>query len=117
MQEWYGSAGVSFSEDGELLMVLQGKPAEKKTWSIPSGEREGNETFQECCIREIEEETGFLAEIVEEIKVKRESYPKLNLSVEVHYFFVKIVGGKKSFKTQIILFMILLGKHLNKLRL
>ncbi|RDW17716.1 NUDIX hydrolase [Oceanobacillus chungangensis] len=95
MQKWFGSSGVCINENGHLLMVLQGKPEEKKTWSIPSGGREHDETFEECCIREIEEETGYTGEIVEEIKVKRMTYGYLNISVEAHYFLVKIVSGKR----------------------
>jgi ADP-ribose pyrophosphatase YjhB (NUDIX family) len=96
MQKWFGSSGVCINENGELLMVLQGKPEEKKMWSVPSGGKENNETFEECCVREIEEETGYEVEIVEEIKVKTGSYAELNVSFEVHYFLVKNVGGKRN---------------------
>ncbi|MFC5610972.1 NUDIX domain-containing protein [Metabacillus niabensis] len=30
-----------------------------------------DETFEDCCIRGIEEETGYIAEIIEKIKVKK----------------------------------------------
>jgi hypothetical protein len=30
MQKWFGSSGVCINENGELLMVLQGKPEEDK---------------------------------------------------------------------------------------
>ena len=30
MQQWFGSSGVCINEHGQLLMVLQGKPEEKK---------------------------------------------------------------------------------------
>lgn len=96
MQKWFSSSGVCINENGELLMVLQGKPEEKKMWSVPSGGKENNETFEECCVREIEEETGYEVEIVEEIKVKTGSYEELNASFEVHYFLVKNVGGKRN---------------------
>jgi ADP-ribose pyrophosphatase YjhB (NUDIX family) len=98
VQKWFGSSGVCINENGQLLMVLQGKPEEKKTWSIPSGGKEHDETFEECCIREIEEETGYSGEIIEEIKVKRKTYEHLNISAEVHYFLVKIVGGIRNFQ-------------------
>lgn len=98
MKKWSGSSGICMNENGELLMVLQGKPEENKTWSVPSGGQEHDETFEECCIREMEEETGYITEIVEEIKVKSRIYEFLNLSVEVHYFLVKIVGGKRKFQ-------------------
>ncbi|KMY44282.1 hypothetical protein AC622_08480 [Bacillus sp. FJAT-27916] len=86
MKKWFGSSGVCMNEDGQLLMVLQGKPEEDKTWSIPSGGKEHGETFEECCLREITEETGYLGEIVEEIKVKRKTYEHLHMIAEVHYW-------------------------------
>jgi ADP-ribose pyrophosphatase YjhB (NUDIX family) len=97
MQKWKGASGVCMNEHGELLMVLQGKPEEKKTWSIPSGGKENNETFQECCIREIEEETGYITEIMEKIKVKKGVIKEVDESfvIEVHYFLVKAVGGNR----------------------
>ena len=98
MQKWLGSSGVCISENGQLLMVLQGKTDEKKTWSIPSGGKEHGETFEECCIREIKEETGYSVEIVKELKVKKKIYEHLNISAEVHYYLVKIVGGKRNFQ-------------------
>jgi ADP-ribose pyrophosphatase YjhB (NUDIX family) len=98
VEKWFGSSGVCINDNGQLLMVLQGKPEERKTWSIPSGGKEHDETFEERCIREIEEETGYLGEIIEEIKVKRKTYENHNIIAEAHYFLVKIVGGKRNFQ-------------------
>ncbi|PAE31575.1 NUDIX hydrolase [Bacillus sp. 7884-1] len=95
MQKWFGSSGICINENNELLMVLQGKPEEKKTWSFPSGGKENNETFEECCIREIEEETGYIVEVVKEIKVKKGIYEGLNISFEAHYFLVKVICGER----------------------
>lgn len=96
MPKWSGSSGVCINENAELLMVLQGKPEETKLWSVPSGGQENNETFQECCIREMEEETGYKVEVVEELQVKSGSNKELNLSYEVHYFLVKVIGGERT---------------------
>ena len=96
MKKWYGSAGVCINEKGQILMVLQGRPDEKKMWAIPSGGKENDETFEECCVREIEEETGYLTEILEEIKIKRVTYKKLAIVAEVHYFLVRVIGGERS---------------------
>lgn len=98
MQKWLGSSGVCINENGQLLMVLQGKPEERKTWSIPSGGKDHEETFEECCIREFKEETGYTVEIIEEIKVKKRTYEHLSIFAIAHYFFVKIVGGKRNFQ-------------------
>lgn len=59
MNKWVGAAGVCVNSDGQLLMVLQGKPEEEKRWSVPSGGIEQGEALEDCCIREVYEETGY----------------------------------------------------------
>lgn len=96
MQEWYGASGVCINDKGQLLMVLQGKPDEQKTWSIPSGGKEVGESFEECILREVEEETGYKVEIVKELQVKKGIHQDLNISFEARYFLVNLVGGTKT---------------------
>lgn len=93
METWYGAAGICVNEHSELLMVLEGTTEEDGKWSIPTGGLEKDESFEECVLREIEEETGYTAEILSKIKVKKGVYKHLNLAYEVHYFAVKIIGG------------------------
>jgi ADP-ribose pyrophosphatase YjhB (NUDIX family) len=93
LNKWYGSAGVCINEKSEILMVLQGTPEEIKKWSVPSGGLEKGETFEECCKREIEEETGYIVDIVQELQVKKGFYEEDKWYCEVHYFLVKVVGG------------------------
>ncbi|WEG14955.1 NUDIX hydrolase [Pullulanibacillus sp. KACC 23026] len=93
MKKWCGASGVCINEMNQILMVLQGTPEEEKTWSIPSGGREEGETFEACCVREIEEETGYKTRILEEIMIKKGSYEDLKIAFEVHYFGVEVVGG------------------------
>ncbi|GIN87698.1 DNA mismatch repair protein MutT [Heyndrickxia sporothermodurans] len=92
MSQWIGAAGVCVNEQDELLMVLQGKPEEVKTWSVPSGGLESGETIEECCIREVYEETGYQTEIVEKLYVKNTVID--NFDVQVHYFLLRIIGGE-----------------------
>ncbi|URM32574.1 NUDIX hydrolase [Cytobacillus firmus] len=87
MHKWLGSAGVCIRGD-KVLMVLQGTADEPKRWSVPSGGLEEGETFEECCIREVREETGF------EVKVIRTIFNKMSCSGEVRYFEVEIIGGE-----------------------
>ncbi|WP_409272156.1 NUDIX hydrolase [Neobacillus sp. SCS-31] len=93
MLKWAGAAGICINEQGNILMVLQGKPEEVKKWSVPSGGVEEGESFRECCRREFQEETGFLVEVLDEVKVKKGTYE--GFLVEVRYFIVKIVGGNR----------------------
>lgn len=94
METWYGAAGICVNESSELLMVLEGETEETQKWSIPTGGLEKGETFEQCVLREIEEETGYTAEILAEIKVKKGAYEHLNIAYEVHYIIVKITGGE-----------------------
>ena len=93
MTIWRGAAGICINEQGQLLMVLQGKPHEEKKWSVPAGGMETGETIEECCIREISEETGYVAKVGEKIHVKEQ--PGIEFDrVEVHYFLAEITGGE-----------------------
>ncbi|MFA1820176.1 NUDIX hydrolase [Virgibacillus oceani] len=116
MKQWSGSAGVCVNENAELLMILQGKPEEKKKWSIPSGGREKGETFEECCIREVEEETGYIVKVVEKIKLKRARYDYWNTVAEVHYFLVQIVGGNRNFQDPDQLIYDIAWKTINEIK-
>jgi ADP-ribose pyrophosphatase YjhB (NUDIX family) len=84
---WTGSAAVCVNDRNEILLVLQGKPEEEKRWSVPSGGRLPGESFEDCCRREVWEETGYEVEPREELFVK---------SGIVHYFRAELVGGSRA---------------------
>ena len=86
-QKWQGAAAICINQKGQLLMVLQGKPDEVKTWSVPSGERHKSESFIECCMREVKEETGY------DVSIMTELFCKEHENYEVHYFLAIVVGG------------------------
>lgn len=92
MSVWVGAAAFCLNEHGELLMVKQGKSHEQKKWSIPSGAREAGETLEECCVREVWEETGYHVKVVRKLIEKfGHTY---GIDVYVYYFEVKLIGGK-----------------------
>lgn len=92
MKKWYGSAAVCFNERNELLMVKQGTPEEVKKYAIPSGGKEESETFEQCCIREVKEETGYDVKIKRLLMVKHTM--EQGIPIEAHYFEVEIIGGR-----------------------
>ncbi|MDN7243053.1 NUDIX hydrolase [Planococcus sp. N028] len=94
MEKWLGAAGICFNDKNELLMVLEGRLEGEGKWSVPTGGVAGNETFEECVVREIGEETGFSVEVIEKLQVKSGIYEGIQIAFEVHYFGVKIIGGK-----------------------
>jgi ADP-ribose pyrophosphatase YjhB (NUDIX family) len=90
LKEWFGSAAVCLY-DGKLLMV-QGK--DLTDWAVPSGGLEPNETLEECCVREVKEETGYDVEVINKILVK-EKITSTGVHVQTHYFEVKLIGGER----------------------
>lgn len=73
-------------------LCKQGKQDEKKLWTVLSGGREENETFEECCIREIWEETGYNTSAVKYLFKKEGT--TFGIPVEVHYYEVKVLSGE-----------------------
>jgi ADP-ribose pyrophosphatase YjhB (NUDIX family) len=92
MDLWEGSAGICVNGHGEILLVLQGKEDEVKLWAVPAGGRELDETFEECCIREVFEETGYEVDIVRPLFIK--TGITCGIEVKVQYFEVKVTGGE-----------------------
>ncbi|HFK1550004.1 MULTISPECIES: NUDIX hydrolase [Bacillus] len=93
MSIWKGSAAICINSRDEILMVAQEKPNKSELWSVPSGGVEEKETFEECCIREVWEETGYQVQIVQ--KIHERDGITYGIDVHVEYFEVKLVGGEK----------------------
>ncbi len=67
------------------------KPEGEKRWPIPSGGMEEGETFEQCCSREVWEETGYKVSVLEQIHEKSgESY---GIAYTVRYFTCEVIGG------------------------
>jgi len=112
LNKWLGAATICVNSDRQLLMVLQGKPEEEKRWSVPSGGKENAETLEECCIREVFEETGYQCRVVNKINNKKGAVGLLGY--EVTYFGWRLLMENQQSKTPMDLSMKLLGKVLNK---
>ncbi|WP_081986935.1 NUDIX hydrolase [Planococcus sp. CAU13] len=94
MSDWKGAAGVCINSRNEVLMVLQGPTDEEKKWSLPAGPPEAGETLEESCVREFSEVTGLEVRILKSAGVKKDSFDKADVSVELQYFLVEVVGGE-----------------------
>lgn len=93
MRKWVGAAGCCINDDCKLLMV---KGNDDDIWSVPSGGQELNESLEECCVREVWEETGYKVEVVRHLTTKKGTWGEWN--AEVHYFLVRLIGGSKQFQ-------------------
>ncbi|WP_442600669.1 NUDIX hydrolase [Paenibacillus sp. KN14-4R] len=86
-EQWTGAAAICVNTNNEILMVLQGQAHEEKKWSVPSGGKHAYESYEECCKREVFEETGYVIELKEMLFVKNQI---------VHYFLAEVTGGAPS---------------------
>ncbi|MEK5481805.1 NUDIX hydrolase [Viridibacillus sp. FSL R5-0888] len=87
MKEWFGSAAICINENKEVLMV---KGSNSDSWAIPSGGIEQGETPEECCIREVKEETGYDIVIEDSLFIKETEIK--GYKVKTYYFKVKNTG-------------------------
>ncbi len=51
-------------ENGKVVLIKRAFEPFKGQWAIPGGRLEGDETAEQCAIREMKEETGFDIEIM-----------------------------------------------------
>lgn len=94
MFKWKGATGVCINEDNQVLMVLQPAHDEEPKWTVPSGGLEDNETYEQCCVREFEEETGLKVEVVSKLQDKSGFNKEYKIEFELQYFQVKVVSGE-----------------------
>lgn len=79
------AAGLLF-RNGRLLITQRHAGAHLGgLWEFPGGKREGDETFQECLVRELREELGIEVEVGERIESLVHAYPEKTVHLE---FFV-----------------------------
>ncbi|WP_214702061.1 MULTISPECIES: NUDIX hydrolase [unclassified Exiguobacterium] len=81
MKQWRGSAALCINEEKEVLLV---KNRDIQQWSLPSGGLEDGETLEQCCQREVLEETGYRISVNQRLHIKRTIIS--NFQVETHYF-------------------------------
>lgn len=87
MKSWSGSAGICINEQNELLMV---KSFGSEGWAVPSGGIEEGESPEECCVREVKEETGYVVKVIEQLRVKEITIK--GIEVKTYYFRVEKIG-------------------------
>ncbi|MBO7698398.1 MAG: NUDIX domain-containing protein [Erysipelotrichaceae bacterium] len=81
-----GSRGIVV-KDGMILLTHETKSG---WWIVPGGGLEEGETYEECCIREVEEETGYIVEVIKPFLHIYEYYEEYRYGN--CYFICKVVG-------------------------
>jgi len=84
------SGGIIIN-DGKILLIKRRYEPHKNTWCPPGGftYKSINEPVEDCCIREVKEETNIDVEIIKRLDIL-ESYNKTkNRSEHIHVFLCK----------------------------
>lgn len=93
------AGGFVLAADGSPQVVLIGRMQRKRQqleWCVPKGHPEGDETLEQAAIREVFEETGIHAEIIDVLgSIDYEFYtPDKHIAKTVHHYLLKQVGGE-----------------------
>ncbi|OQX91911.1 MAG: hypothetical protein B6D58_05670 [candidate division Zixibacteria bacterium 4484_95] len=62
------AAGAIVEKDGKILLVKRKYPPYVGDWCLPAGFMEYNESPEQCCVREIKEETGLTVNLKSSFK-------------------------------------------------
>lgn len=78
---------------------------------LPGGGLEKNETLEECCVREISEETGYLVKPIKEYLVMNEYYEECRYVS--HFFICEVIGQGEQKLTEVEKMRGLIPKWIN----
>jgi 8-oxo-dGTP diphosphatase len=80
-------------EDGKILLVKHRK-GNRQYWVLPGGRLEYGETFIDCAVRELREETGLVIEAEKFIFLSEAIAPDRSRHIVNIYLKAKVIGGK-----------------------
>ena len=94
----YGGVVLREGPDGLEVALIRPKGAKKVVWALPKGAKDAGEDPAAAAVREVREETGIEAEIVEPIEPITYWYvwapEQVRYRKTVHFFLMREVGGK-----------------------
>jgi 8-oxo-dGTP diphosphatase len=82
--------------------LLVTKDKKDDFYKIPGGTLEEGESFEECAIRELKEETGFSCNLVGKlltIKLKKNSGTNGVVNIELHHYLAKLKNPISDYKS------------------
>ena len=94
------AGGFVLCSDGSFRVALIGRRnrANRIDWCVPKGHPEGDETIEQAAVREVFEETGIEAEIIEPLGTISYEFAAGNILIAktVHHFLLRQTGGSLS---------------------
>lgn len=83
--KWASAGGIVFDRDGRVAVVRQWSRSGRLRWTLPKGKLDRGESAEDAALREVYEETGVRARIVEYLGVYE------GKRSHVHYFVMLAV--------------------------
>lgn len=100
MKEEFSAGGIVFKRDHDVLYILVSQHSGHHGWVFPKGfigdkEEFKDESKEETALREVQEETGAIGEIIEPVRPVDYWYQweGEKRHKTVYYFLMKFVGG------------------------
>ncbi len=89
------AAGILLNDQNQVLLNLR---TDTQNWSLPGGYLEYGETYAQACVREYQEDSGLVVEIVKFLKIFDQGevhYPNGDVTQTISALYqVKPVGGQ-----------------------
>jgi 8-oxo-dGTP pyrophosphatase MutT (NUDIX family) len=87
-------------DDGQVAVIVPVKRAAdgRRVLGLPKGHRDGEETFEQAARREVREEAGVDAELIEELGVVRYQYERRGRRIDktVRFYLFRYASGDVS---------------------
>ena len=96
MKNEFSSGGIVYKDDQFLLVEnSRMKNPEEKWWGFPKGHLEEEESTEQAAVREVEEETGIKAEIIQKIGQSKYNLTKNgeNIFKVVTIYLMRFISG------------------------
>jgi 8-oxo-dGTP diphosphatase len=90
---------VAQDRDGVPVILLVHRP-QYDDWTFPKGKALPGESDEECALREVQEETGLVCELVQELPATDYVDAK-GRSKRVRYWLMRPIGGRLVFEQEV----------------
>lgn len=80
-------------DENENILLVKHRKGPRQYWVLPGGRLEYGETFQECAVRELKEETGLDVEVDKIVYLSEAIAPDRSRHIVNVYLTARAVGG------------------------
>jgi 8-oxo-dGTP pyrophosphatase MutT (NUDIX family) len=91
------AGGVVYRRNGRGVEVVLVKRRDRRGWALSKGTIEAGETLEQTALREVQEETGLVVEIVDHVGQDRYSFTasrgRVHIDKTVHHYLMEPRGG------------------------